>query len=150
MGTLKNCTFTIVDDEDCMGNKISFLIKELLLHATINSAENVQKVIKVLKVVKIKVLLLDLNTSEEVGLDIIGKIKKMQPEIKILMCTGNNGNIEGIRYFEKWESQNANKLSDGQEMKKLLKGMDLVDGHLSADIKERILSYLVANKKEAA
>ena len=146
MGTLKNCSFTITDDGNVMGNGISLLIKDLFLHTTIDNAENFEEMLQVLKVVKIKVLLLDLSSTKDGTLSIIENIKRIQPEIKILLCTVKHQNSISICYYGPGDTQYVDRHS--REIKKLLSSIDLVDESATSNMKDRILNYLLLIKQD--
>jgi len=85
MEILKNYNFAV--GGDVAGNGFSLLIEEMILHAKIYTSENLEQLFKVLKVIKINALLLYHNTIEEVALNIIEKIRMLQPGIQISICT---------------------------------------------------------------
>ena len=85
MEILKNCNFAIEGDVMCKG--VSLLIEEMIVHAKIFNSENLEQLFKVLKVIKINALLLYHDMIEEVALNIIKKIRMIQPGIKISICT---------------------------------------------------------------
>ncbi|MDR7372882.1 hypothetical protein [Flavobacterium aquidurense] len=149
-GIVKNCNFKIDDNCDDVRNGISLLTKELFLRATISGYENFEQIFKVLKVVKINVLLLDLNSREEGISNIIESIRKIQPKIKILMCTGIDENITDIKYFESGASQYVHMLRGKQEIQELLNCMAFVVEHVNSNMKKRIANFVLSIQKEAA
>jgi DNA-binding NarL/FixJ family response regulator len=138
-----NYTFLIADDHSVVRQGVSLLVKELFLNATIHNAGTFKETLKIVKETQLDVLILDINFPDGNSLAIIGDIKTMQPDIKILMFTAYDESIYAMRYLNAGASGFLSKGCNENEIKHAIKSMMVSGKYVTQNIKDRILdSYI--------
>ena len=88
----------IVDDEVGPRESLRMILKPI---CEVHTAENGQEAINFISQKKVDLVTLDLNMPGLSGIDVLKKIKKLQPDIEVMIVTGYGtlGNAqEAIRY----------------------------------------------------
>ncbi|WP_333666963.1 response regulator transcription factor [Flavobacterium sp.] len=141
-----NFTFLIVDDHSIVRQGVSLLIKELFLNAKIHQAGNFKDTLKILRETKVDLLILDINFPDGNSLNILAEIKNIQSDIKILIFSGYDEDIYGLRYINAGASGYLNKGSSEDEMKQAIKSMMISGKYITQNIKDRILDSYISKK----
>lgn len=139
----ENISFLVSDDHSVVRKGVIFLIKELFFNAKIYQAANFKEILDVIKNNTIDLLVLDINFPDGNSLNIITEIKRIQPEIKILIFSAFDEDIYAMRYLNAGASGYLNKGNSEEEMKRALNNMVLSGKYISQNIKDKILdSYI--------
>jgi DNA-binding NarL/FixJ family response regulator len=139
-------TFLIADDHSIVRQGISLVIKELFFKATIFQAGTFKETLKILKETKVDLLVLDINFPDGNSLSIIGEIKVLQPDLKILIFSAYDENLYALRYLNAGASGYLSKGSNEEEMKQAFQSMMVSGKYITQNIKDQILDSYISKK----
>lgn len=143
----KKISFLVADDHTVVRQGLSMIIKELYTSATVFQVENFISIIEVLKKEPINVLILDINFPDGNSIAIIPEVKKIRPELKIMIFSAFDETVHALRFFNAGANGYLNKLSEEDEIKFAISTLVTEGKYISDVTKEKILnSYLLGNK----
>src|SRR5690606_32174952 len=108
----KKISFLVADDHTVVRQGLSMIIKELYENATVFQVENFVSILEVLKKQSIDVLILDINFPDGNSITIIPEVKKVNPELKIMIFSAFDETVHGLRFFNAGANGYLNKLSE--------------------------------------
>ena len=85
MNKFSDYSFITADDHSVVTQGLSFILKDMYEGATVYQIENFSEIIKTLNKTTIHLLILDINFPDGSSLNIIPTLKKIQPDLKILI-----------------------------------------------------------------
>ncbi|UPQ79853.1 response regulator transcription factor [Flavobacterium azooxidireducens] len=139
--------FLLADDHTVVRQGMSMIVKELYENATVFQVENFVTILEVLKNHPIDVLILDINFPDGNSITIVPEVKKLYPNIKIMIFSAFDESIHALRFFNAGANGYLNKLSEEEEIKQAIATLVNEGKFISAVTKEKILnSYLLGKK----
>lgn len=140
-------SFLVADDHTVVRQGLSMIIKELYTHATVFQVENFVSILEVLKQNPIDVLILDINFPDGNSITLIPEVKKIRPELKIMIFSAFDETVHALRFFNAGANGYLNKLSEEDEIKFAISTLVAEGKYISDVTKEKILnSYLLGKK----
>ncbi|HBI01115.1 MAG TPA: response regulator transcription factor [Flavobacterium sp.] len=140
-------SFLVADDHTVVRQGLSMIIKELYTYATVFQVENFVSILEVLKQNPIDVLILDINFPDGNSITIIPEVKKIRPELKIMIFSAFDETVHALRFFNAGANGYLNKLSEEDEIKFAISTLVTQGKYISDVTKEKILnSYLLGKK----
>ena len=139
-------SFITADDHSVVTQSLSFILKDLYKDANVYQIENLGDIIKVLNANPIHLLLLDVAFPDGNSLGIIPTLKKMQPDLKILIFSGYDEDIYAIRYINAGANGFLSKISSEEEIKNAVKAVMNSGKYLSKNIQEKIMDSYILKK----
>ena len=146
MNTTKKYNFISADDHSIVTQGMSFILKDLYNGATVYQIENISDIIKVLNDNTVHLLLLDVAFPDGNSLGIIPTLKKMQPDLKILIFSGYDEEIYAIRYINAGANGFLSKISSEEEIKNAITAVMNTGKYLSKKIQEKIMDSYILKK----
>lgn len=139
--------FVVADDHTVVRQGLSMIIKELYEQATIFQVDSFAKIREVLQTEPVDVLILDINFPDGNSITIIPEVKRLWPELKILIFSAFDESVHALRFFNAGANGYLNKLSEEEEIKQAIVTLVNEGKFISAVTKEKILnSYLLGKK----
>ena len=139
-------SFITADDHSVVTQSLSFILKDLYKDPIVFQIENISDIIKVLNANPIHLLLLDVAFPDGNSLGIIPTLKKMQPELKILIFSGYDEEIYAIRYINAGANGFLSKISSEEEIKNAITAVMNSGKYLSKNIQEKIMDSYILKK----
>ena len=139
-------SFITADDHSVVTQSLSFILKDLYKDANVYQIENLGDIIKVLNANPIHLLLLDVAFPDGNSLGIIPTLKKMQPDLKILIFSGYDEDIYAIRYINAGANGFLSKISSEEEIKNAITAVMNSGKYLSKNIQEKIMDSYILKK----
>ena len=140
-------SFLVADDHTVVRQGMSMIINELYENALVFQVESFVNILEVLRTRPIDVLILDINFPDGNSINVIPEVKKINPEIKILIFSAFDETVHALRFFNAGANGYLNKLSEEDEIKQAISTLVSEGKFLSTVTKEKILnSYLVGKK----
>lgn len=139
-------TFITVDDHSVITKSLSFILNELYVDSKIFQFNNIKDLLKTLHTTTANLLLLDITFPDGNTLNIIPTIKKIQPDLKILIFSGLEEDIYAIRYINAGANGYLSKLSTEEEIKNAIKEVMESGKYLSKNIQDRITNNYIFKK----
>ncbi len=143
---LHNFTFITADDHRVVTKSISFILKELYSGAKIHELDNLTDVMKVVQTEPIDLLMLDVSFPDGNSLNLISTIKKLQPNIRILIFSGHDEDIYALRYIQAGACGYLNKLSNEHEIQNAISLVMSSGKYFSKHIQEKITDSYIFKK----
>ena len=139
-------SFITADDHSVVTQSLSFILKDLYKDPIVFKIENISDIIKVLNDNTVHLLLLDVAFPDGNSLGIIPTLKKMQPELKILIFSGYDEEIYAIRYINAGANGFLSKISSEEEIKNAITAVMNSGKYLSKNIQEKIMDSYILKK----
>ena len=145
---LSKFTFITADDHSVVTKSLSFIMKELYSNATIHELNNLTDVVEKLNTTPIYLLMLDVTFPDGNSLAVIPKIKKIQPNLKILIFSGHDEDIYAMRYLQAGADGYLHKLSTEDEIKMAINEVMTFGRYLSRNIQEKLTNNYIFKKPQ--
>jgi len=116
----KTVNFLLADDHSLIRQGIEFLIEEIGFEGEIFHASTLQKVLETVGMQQIEIAVIDAIFPDGNSLNVISKIKALNPEIKILIFSGVDESIQSIKYINAGANGFLSKLSEENEIKEAI------------------------------
>lgn len=146
MNTTKKYNFISADDHSVVTQGMSFILKDLYKNATVYQIESFSEIIKVLNTTSIDLLILDINFPDGSSLNLLPTLKKIQPDLKILIFSGYDEEIYAVRYLSAGANGYLNKLSSEEEIKHAIKTVMTFGKYTSKNIQDKIMDSYILKK----
>lgn len=131
-------SFITADDHSVVTQSLSFILKDLYKDPIVFQIENISDIIKVLNANPIHLLLLDVAFPDGNSLSIIPTLKKMHPDLKILIFSGYDEEIYAIRYINAGANGFLSKISSEEEIKNAITAVMNTGKYLSKKFKKKL------------
>ena len=145
---LSKFTFITADDHSVVTKSLSFIMKELFSNATIYELNNLTDVVEKLNTTPVNLLMLDVTFPDGNSLAIIPTIKKIQPNLKILIFSGHDEDIYAMRYLQAGADGYLHKLSTEDEIKMAINEVMTFGRYLSRNIQEKLTNNYIFKKPQ--
>jgi DNA-binding NarL/FixJ family response regulator len=146
MNTTKKYNFISADDHSIVTQGMSFILKDLYNGATVYQIESFSEIIKVLNSTTIDLLILDINFPDGSSLNLLPTLKKIQPDLKILIFSGYDEDIYAVRYLSAGANGYLSKLSSEEEIKHAIKTVMTFGKYTSKNIQDKIMDSYILKK----
>lgn len=146
MNKLPEYSFITADDHSVVTQGLSFILKDMYDGATVFQMENFSEIIKTINKTHIDLLILDINFPDGSSLNIIPTLKKIQPDLKILIFSGFDEDIYAIRYISAGANGYLNKLSSEEEIKHAISSVMNTGKYTSQNIQDKIVNSYILKK----
>lgn len=113
----KNITFLLADDHSLIRQGVEIVIDEAGFEGDVFQASNLQKVLTIIRERPIDFMIIDAIFPDGNSLDIIGLIKSVQPNIKILVFSGLEESEYSIKFLNAGANGFLSKVSEEEEIK---------------------------------
>lgn len=145
---LSKFTFITADDHSVVTKSLSFIMKELFSNATIYELNNLTDVVEKLNTTPVNLLMLDVTFPDGNSLAVIPTIKKIQPNLKILIFSGHDEDIYAMRYLQAGADGYLHKLSTEDEIKMAINQVMTFGRYLSRNIQEKLTNNYIFKKPQ--
>lgn len=142
---LQKINFLLADDHSLIRQGMLFLIEDFDLDAEVFQATNFAQILETLKTQAIHIAILDAQFPEGNTLTILPEIRKIRPEIKILILTGLEESTHALRFINAGANGFLSKLSEEDEMKNALQKM-IQDGEYLSTATQSLLLKSLQNR----
>lgn len=147
MDNNQEISFLLADDHTVVRQGLSMVIKEMYENAIVYQVASFINILEVLKKNLIDVLILDINFPDGNSINIIPEVKKVNPQIKIMIFSALDESVQALRFFNAGANGYLNKLSEESEIVHAISTLVSEGKFVSTITKEKILhSYLLGKK----
>lgn len=113
----KGMKFLLGDDHSIVRQGIQFTIEDIKGDAEFIHAADLEEILKIIQSEKIDVAVLDAQFPDGNSLSIVSEIKKIQPEIKILIFTSFDEENYSLKYINEGADGFLSKTSEEDEIR---------------------------------
>jgi len=139
-------TFVVADDHSMVRQGVSFLLNDTYPEAKVLQTGSFLEILKLVNQEKINLLLLDINFPDGTSLNIIPTIKKLQPNIKILIFSAYDEEMYAMRYLNVGANGYLQKLSTEEEIKYAVNSVITNGKYVSKNIQNKIMDSFILKK----
>jgi DNA-binding NarL/FixJ family response regulator len=140
----KKLAFLLADDHSLIRQGMDFLLEEIGFEGEIFQAANLQQTLEFIKKNPINIAIIDAHFPDGNSLTILPEIKKIKPEIKILIFTGIDENTHALKYINAGANGFLSKLSEEEVLKKALLKM-INEGEYISTVTQTLLLNSLRN-----
>jgi len=116
----KTINFLLADDHSLIRQGVEFLIEEIGFEGEVFHASTLQKVLETVEMQPIEIVVIDAIFPDGNSLNIISEIKRIKPEVKILVFSGVDESTQSIKYINAGANGFLSKLSEENEIKEAI------------------------------
>lgn len=145
---LKKITFITADDHSVVTKSLSFIMQDLYTNATIHQINNLEDVVEKLHNIPVDLLMLDVTFPDGNSLAVIPKIRKIQPDLKILIFSGHDEDIYAMRYLQAGVNGYLHKLSNEEEIKNAISEVITFGKYFSRNIQDKLSNNFMFKKPQ--
>lgn len=139
-------SFITADDHSIITLSLAFILNDLYRKAEVHQINNLSGVIKTLHAGRIDLLLLDISFPDGDTLNMIPTLKKLQPDLKILIFSGHEEDIYAMRYINAGANGYLSKLNSEDEIKKAIREVMNFGKYFSKNIQDKIMDNYIFKK----
>lgn len=139
-------TFVTADDHSVVTKSLCFILKDLYSDALVHEINTISGIIEKLNSTAVNLLILDVTFPDGISLAAIPTIKKLQPDLKILIFSGHDEDIYALRYLQLGVNGYLHKLSSEDEIKKAIGEIMNFGRYFSRNIQEKITNNYIFKK----
>ncbi|MGN7888605.1 response regulator [Dyadobacter sp. 22481] len=115
-----------------------FIIRDVLPVLTSWEADNFPDALQVVSVQKLDLILLDINIPEGEGFQMIGKFRRLQPDVPIMVFSAIDEEIYALHYLKAGANGFLSKSSSTQEIRTAIAAV-LINGRYMSEIVQHAL-----------
>lgn len=141
-------TFLLADDHSLIRQGLLFVIEDISPDSKIFQASNLQQALESVKTNEIDIAIIDAHFPDGNSLTILPEIKKIRPEIKILIFTGIDESTQSLKYINAGANGFLGKMSEEDEIENALQKM-LQYGEYISPVTQSLLLDSLRNPKGA-
>lgn len=145
---LKNFTFITADDHSVVTKSLSFIMQDLYINAAIHQINSLADVVEKLHTTPVDLLMLDVTFPDGNSLAVIPTIKKIQPDLKILIFSGHDEDIYAMRYLQAGVNGYLHKLSTEEEIKNAISEVITFGKYFSRNIQDKLSNNFIFKKPQ--
>lgn len=140
--------FLVADDHSIVRNGLALLIKSCFEECYIYQAGSFDEITEKVSQIQLDLLILDISFPEGSTLNLLSKLKGIQPDLKILMFSSFDEEVYALRYMKAGADGYISKISQPDEIQKALKTI-LSEGKYTSDkIKNKIIDSYMSRKND--
>lgn len=133
-------TVLLIDDYEIVRLATKFLLKDLIQPITVLDASSFQAAVGQLRSTSIQLVLLDIGLPDGEGLAMIEKIRRLQPNVLILIFSAFNETIYGLHYIKAGANGYLSKNSTQSEIQGAILTVLSERRYLSQKMQTKILN----------
>ncbi len=113
----KTKTFLLADDHSLIRQGLEFMIEDTGIEANILHASNLKQALEIITEKEIDIAIFDAHFPDGNSLTIIPEVKKIRPEIKILIYSGIDEQTQALKFINAGADGFLSKLSEEEDIK---------------------------------
>lgn len=118
-----NTNFLLADDHSLIRQALLILLEEIGIEGDIYQAYNLSQVMENIQTKPVDIAVIDAHFPDGNSLSIIQEIKKMKPEIRILIFTGIDENTQSLKFINAGADGFLSKMAEEEETKQAIMQM---------------------------
>lgn|SRR5690606_19936147 len=142
----KKLVIVTADDHSVITKYMSFILKEIFNDAEIFQFNTLKDIVKFLENSTLDLIILDISFPDGNAINILPTIKKFHPKAKILIFSGQEEEVYGLRYINAGANGFISKLSAEDEIQLAIKEVVNNGKYLSKKLQEKIMDNFIFNK----
>lgn len=129
----------LVEDHSIVRLATLFIIRDLLPTATPWETDNFPDALHIVGTRKLDLILLDINIPDGEGFQMIGKIRRLQPDVSIMVFSGIEEEVYAVHYLKAGANGFLSKNSSTQEIRAAILAILLHGRYMSEVVRQALL-----------
>lgn len=134
----------LVEDHSIVRLATLFIIRDLLPAVTSWETDNFPDALQVVSTRKLDLILLDINIPDGEGFQMIGKIRRLQPDVSIMIFSGIDEEVYAPHYLKAGANGFLSKNSSTQEIRNAIRAILMNGRYMSELVRHALLRGHVA------
>lgn len=138
----KPITFLLADDHSLIRQGILFILEEIASDFQVHQASTLQQITETVKTHPIDIAIIDVCFPDGNFLNVLPEVKKIRPDIKILIYTGTDENKQSLKFINAGADGFLSKMSEEEEVKQAVLKMITCGEYISQDTQRMLMNSL--------
>ncbi|WP_294287418.1 response regulator transcription factor [uncultured Chryseobacterium sp.] len=138
----KSIRFLLADDHSLIRQGLIFVLEDLGVEHEVVHASNLQRTLECISSQSIDIAIIDAHFPDGNSLAMIPEIRKLQPEIRILIFTGIEEEIHALKFINAGANGFLSKLNEEEEIKQAVSKMITHGEYISPKTQALLMSSL--------
>ncbi len=138
----KTTTFLLADDHSLIRQGLVFMIEETGLNSRILQASTLAQLLEIAHSESIDIAVIDAHFPDGNSLSLLPELKILQPDMKILIFTGIDEEINALKFIHAGANGFLSKMSEEDEIKQAILRMKTHGQYLSPVTQNLLISSL--------
>lgn len=140
----KEITFLLADDHSIVRQGMEIVISDIAPNARVYQTSSLHQVLELVESKGIEMAIIDAHFPDGNSLHIIPQMKSINPDIKILIFTGLEEELHGLKFIKAGANGYLSKLSEEEEVKEAVTTF-IEKGEYFSDLLRNLLVQFVYN-----
>ena len=132
--------FLVADDHSLIRQGVVLMIEDAGLDAEVSEASSLMRIREILGSRPVDFAVMDANFPDGNVLGVLPELKKLQPDLKILIFTGVDETTQALRYLNAGADGFLSKLSEEEEIAHAIRCLCDEGGYVSKTTRELLVS----------
>lgn len=129
----------LVEDHSIVRLATLFIIRDLLPAVTPWETDNFPDALQIASTRKLDLILLDINIPDGEGFQMISKIRRLQPDVFIMIFSGIDEEVYALHYIKAGANGFLSKNSSTQEIRNAIKAIFMNGRYMSEIVRQALL-----------
>ncbi|MGV4414315.1 response regulator [Chryseobacterium sp. T1] len=138
----KTTTFLLADDHSLIRQGIEILIEDVGFKGNILHASNLSQLLEIVTTHPVEIAIIDAHFPDGNSLNILPEIRRIKPDIKIMMFTGVDENTQALKYINAGANGFISKLSDEKEIMQAILKMKEDGEYISPSVQSLLMNSI--------
>ncbi|MDQ1097290.1 MULTISPECIES: response regulator [Chryseobacterium] len=138
----KPITFLLADDHSLIRQGILFILEEIASDFNVHQASTLQQITETVKNHPIDIAVIDVCFPDGNFLPVLPEVKKIRPDIKILIYTGTDEHRQSLKFINAGADGFLSKMSEEEEVKEAVLKMITCGEYISQDTQRLLMNSL--------
>jgi DNA-binding NarL/FixJ family response regulator len=116
----KSINFLLADDHSLIRQGVLFVLEDIGFDYEVFQASTLQQALEAVRTHAIDIAIIDAHFPDGNSLSILPEIKKISPEIKILIFTGIDENVHSLKYINAGANGFLSKMNEEDEIEQAI------------------------------
>jgi len=140
----KEIIFLLADDHSIVRQGMEIVISDIVPNAKVYQTSSLHQVLELVESKGIEMAIIDAHFPDGNSLHIIPQMKNINPDIKILIFTGLEEELHGLKFIKAGANGYLSKLSEEEEVKEAVTAF-IEKGEYFSDLLRNLLVQFVYN-----
>ncbi len=140
----KEIIFLLADDHSIVRQGMEIVISDIVPHARVYQTSSLHQVLELIESKGVEVAIIDAHFPDGNSLHILPQMKTANPDLKILIFTGLEEELHGLKFIKAGANGYLSKLSEEEEVKQAITTF-IEKGEYFSDLLRNLMVQFVYN-----
>ncbi|MDR4890674.1 MULTISPECIES: response regulator transcription factor [unclassified Chryseobacterium] len=140
----KEIIFLLADDHSIVRQGMEIVISDIVPHAKIYQTSSLHQVLEIIESKGVEMAVIDAHFPDGNSLHILPQMKSVNPDLKILIFTGLEEELHGLKFIKAGANGYLSKLSEEEEVREAITAF-IEKGEYFSDLLRDLLVQFVYN-----